>query len=292
MLLKIQLVSDIHLEYYGRSMTPMSRFLEPSAPILALCGDIGNPFEERYRQFLQDCSKNFEHVFLVAGNHEYYNKGAAGNNMADVVKQIEATIANLPNVHFLNRGTYEILPGVHIVGCTLWSHIFKMHHAAILKYANDFRRITFDKAVLTLDDYETMFAKDLEWLEGILKDPKYKQVIVMTHHMPTYELIDEKYSGRDVNNLFATELRRLMKPPVLGWLCGHSHTTREIVCNGVTVALNPYGGPFENIGERQYDYVLEFKVTPIERHPLAVAEAAAEAAVAAFAKALAAADFE
>jgi predicted phosphodiesterase len=40
---------------------------------LALCGDIGNPFHENYVKFIRRHSERFSHVFIVAGNHEYYS---------------------------------------------------------------------------------------------------------------------------------------------------------------------------------------------------------------------------
>ena len=45
----IQYISDIHLEFYNLSKIIK---LIPSAPILCLAGDIGNPLLENYEIFL------------------------------------------------------------------------------------------------------------------------------------------------------------------------------------------------------------------------------------------------
>jgi hypothetical protein len=37
-------------------------------------GDIGYPNEESYRAYLLEQADRFEHVFVVAGNHEYYHQ--------------------------------------------------------------------------------------------------------------------------------------------------------------------------------------------------------------------------
>jgi hypothetical protein len=74
MTIKFQYVSDIHLEtYQNTSKVLFKTILKPSAPYLALCGDIGYPGAQLYKPFLEYCSKHFEHVFYIAGNHEFYN---------------------------------------------------------------------------------------------------------------------------------------------------------------------------------------------------------------------------
>lgn len=49
--LSIQIASDIHLEFYSEG-EEIPQLLIPSAPVLALLGDIGNPVLPNYRDFL------------------------------------------------------------------------------------------------------------------------------------------------------------------------------------------------------------------------------------------------
>jgi ankyrin repeat protein len=66
----IQVASDIHLEFYQEGKD-LSQLIIPSAPYLALLGDIGLPIKrQNYKQFLLDMSEKFEIVFVLAGNHE------------------------------------------------------------------------------------------------------------------------------------------------------------------------------------------------------------------------------
>ena len=46
---------------------------EPRAPVLGLLGDIGDPFTEVYRRFLEIQATRFDLVLVLSGNHEYYN---------------------------------------------------------------------------------------------------------------------------------------------------------------------------------------------------------------------------
>ena len=69
---EFQIASDLHLEIISESKT-FSDLIEPVAPILLLCGDIGNPSTDRYVSFLEWCSDNFETVVAIACNHEFYS---------------------------------------------------------------------------------------------------------------------------------------------------------------------------------------------------------------------------
>jgi predicted phosphohydrolase len=158
--------------------------------------------------------------------------------MEEHFSKLAHVVHEFPNIYLLNRATYELLPGLHIVGCTLWSHIFKMYEPTASKRSNDIRRIRRGGGLLKLDDMNEMHMTDLEWLEKTLADvaARGEKAIVMTHHMPTYALIDEKYDREaETNCLFATQLDRLICEPVVAWFCGHSHTAKRIVKNGVVV---------------------------------------------------------
>ena len=69
---KIQIVSDIHIEYKKEELNPLD-FFTPSAPYLILAGDIGSFYKyDQLKDFLQKTCKLFDHVIYVLGNHEYY----------------------------------------------------------------------------------------------------------------------------------------------------------------------------------------------------------------------------
>ena len=67
--MRLQIVSDIHLEFYSQNFP----VIEKHAGNVALLGDIGKPFTYVYERFLFQQSETFDHVFVILGNHEYYN---------------------------------------------------------------------------------------------------------------------------------------------------------------------------------------------------------------------------
>jgi predicted MPP superfamily phosphohydrolase len=113
--MKIQYVSDIHLEFYSKLPK-----ITPVADVLVLAGDIGYPTSKIYVQFLKEMNTLFKKVFLITGNHEYY----ADKHIEDIDTQIQQIINSndLKNISFLNC-SYEDYEGYRFVGATLWSHI-------------------------------------------------------------------------------------------------------------------------------------------------------------------------
>lgn len=69
MVFTLQYASDLHLEMLK---TIPDNLIVPSAPYLALLGDIASPFKPHYYNFLAQMSQQFRMVFIIAGNHEYY----------------------------------------------------------------------------------------------------------------------------------------------------------------------------------------------------------------------------
>jgi predicted phosphodiesterase len=263
--MRIQYVSDIHLEHYTiytKDQLNPERWVQPdpTADLLVLAGDIGNPNKTSYSLFLEWCSKNWPQVVVVAGNHEFYCSPNSRDqpNPHETTNLIRSITNHYMNVHFLDRNRIEFKPGVHILGCTLWSDI----PADIRKYAvtglTDFRLIPG----MTASTYADYHKKDLEWLQANLQTVSSigEKAIVITHHLPTFDLISEKYRDHPLNCCFATELQTLVKESCpLAWICGHSHTGNTIQledCKTI-LTLNPHGYPGERVETRTRQAVLD-----------------------------------
>ena len=200
----LQYVSDIHLE---------TRYRYPRIPItntyLALIGDIGNPFQDIYKDFLHYTVDNCERVFLVAGNHEYYNK----QNYEKVNDRLMKLSQDIPRLEYLVNSKTD-LENYTIIGSTLWTPVYKnIHYDCVNFLENEINNST-------------------------------KPLIILTHYLPSYKMITEKYLTKeydDVRNRYATSLDHLIKAPVKAWLSGHSHCNSEILINGIPCCINALG---------------------------------------------------
>ncbi|MCJ7636971.1 MAG: metallophosphoesterase [Nitrososphaeraceae archaeon] len=187
----------------------------PRIPIasnnLALLGDIGHPDKKNYEEFLQYTSLNFERVFLIAGNHEYWNSGPNTN------KIISEITSKFNNIEFLNNSQTH-LDQYSILGTTLWSNA-KIH--------------------------KTHFDQSLLWLEKEITLSN-EPTIVLTHHLPSFKLIVPQYWTKEyayVRDRYASNLDYLMTDKIKVWLCGHSHCTIEMKINNTLCCINTLLGP-------------------------------------------------
>ena len=116
MSIDVQIVSDIHLEQRHENFRVP---FDVCAPYLALLGDIGDPWSDVYIAFLEWTSKQYVHVFLILGNHEYFH-----NQPSKVAKRVQSIVRYLPNISFLNCSFFDLpFTDVRFLGCTLWSHV-------------------------------------------------------------------------------------------------------------------------------------------------------------------------
>lgn len=252
-LLRIQYASDLHLEIWDK--TPFPPILTPTAPVLALAGDIGRPDRQSYRDFLKYCSANWDHVVVVAGNHELYNSGKPVKFMdtaAERLRACEAIASWFPNVHFLERGRVDIR-GVRFLGCTLWTDLSDAAAASEARYSmTDYRAIAVqdgeDKRVATPADTTAWWRRDVDWLSAELDAVTDIPTVVLTHHLPSFTLVSGRFRGSPLNPAFASELDWLIRPPVRAWIAGHTHVGAHAVVRRTALCVNPRGYPGENAG--------------------------------------------
>ncbi len=159
--MSFQYASDLHLEFG----TPLQ--LTPSAPFLLLAGDIGDPFSAAYWTALEWCSIKWERLFLITGNHEYYQRV---KTIDEVDKYIRAECAKrFTNVHFLQQDSWTSPDGsVHIHGCTLWSFVSPRNAFLVQHSINDYRLIPEFRNVR---DSNGVHHTHLAWLIETLAKP-------------------------------------------------------------------------------------------------------------------------
>ena len=232
MLKRIQYVSDIHLEFH-KNMYPK---IKAVAPILCLAGDIGYPNMSNYKNFLTHLNSNhaFQKIFLIAGNHEYYNQNQSIEETNSCIQKI---VHDLPKISFLNNKS-EFYDGYLFVGSTLWS---KVHESD--RKINDFFRIQG----MNIDKYNSLHNTALSFFKKEINENRDKKIVVLTHHLPSYSLIHEKYKHySEYNQYFASSCDELITSPIVTWIYGHTHHSSKSVINGVQVVCNPIGYQREN----------------------------------------------
>jgi UDP-2,3-diacylglucosamine pyrophosphatase LpxH len=260
-----QYISDIHLELRKDAQALISK-LVPKADDLYLAGDIGALYTPALTAAFRVWSPKFRHIFYVPGNHEYYNTSqwSETRTMSYTQQLLRKICGEYSNVHYLDNSTYTLTlttanggtQALRVIGSTLWytmanvSEQIQAHNGI-----NDYRTIyvgrpTTDAGskprLLHPSDIKQMHCEAIQFLRTEITTAAKDQVpvIVMTHHLPTRNLIHEKYEHSSLNFAFATSLDWILekeKHTVRAWICGHSHRAMVATIGNVPALLNPVG---------------------------------------------------
>ncbi len=242
-------ISDLHIEFCDTYPE-----IKNDAEVLILAGDIGNPYENMYTNFLKSVSGNFKKIFLITGNHEYYSHG---NTIKETDEYIEnlILIEQMENVIFLNNKIYDY-NNFRFIGTTLWSQIHDNNPeslTACFDYINDFD-VSKKHDNVAIQNYNNLFDENYNFLKQSI-DETVLPVVVISHHLPSFKLIDKKYynygkgkspASSGINQCFASDCDKLMTPDVLYWFYGHTHSENDCVINATRLLCNPNGYPDEN----------------------------------------------
>ncbi len=248
--MRLQFVSDIHLEF-GHPFNP-----PVTGDAIALLGDIGFPHTAEYKMFVQECADLYKHVFVVAGNHEYYRRQKTHDYTRELLHEFCST---LDNVHFLDDSAV-VIDGVRFVGGTLWTHLDGFCGPGVELAMTDYKEIR--KMALTHDgkprkiniswhDTYAWHTKTVQYIAAQIKEAQAagQRVVVLTHHVPTLDPRSHEGSQHGSDNpAYSTDLDHMIAKPVVLWAYGHTHWCSDFELDGVRVASNPRGYPGENTG--------------------------------------------
>lgn len=220
-----QYVSDLHID----KNTNLKIKINPKNidKNLIIAGDLCKTKDPLYQQFISTICKKFNNIFLIPGNHEYYD--SSFNKTNKFLKNLDKIF---PNLHVLNKKKFITKKGNVILGCTLWSSIpFDLMDDVkvvepILNFSNTKRNELFN------DHYK--------WLLKNMN--KYQNSIVVTHHAPSHRFIESKFKKDSSRFRYVNKLDFLI-PFTKKWIFGHTHI-RKSYGNAIS---NPLGNPSENI---------------------------------------------
>jgi len=262
---QFQLISDLHTEFYCGDIHIFD-FVTPAAPYLIIAGDLGNPFLDSYSSFLEQASKLFVKVFLCAGNHEFYNLSnqSALRSMNQTEQRIREIVAQFTNVIYLQQEAYafEYPSNLVVLGLTLWSHIPARCEFLIKTSINDYRLIGSNceaGRAVSVRETNQLHASGVEWLVSMLEDSSYreKRFLIISHHLPSFQLISPHYQGSPLNCAYASDLDNLLaryNDRIEHFCSGHTHSSLNVMVKNVHCIVNPRGYVKEYHGTENYEY--------------------------------------
>lgn len=235
--MKIQYLSDLHLEFSHNIEYVESLSLKADGDVLVMAGDcfyLKNKALTR-NKFLKWASENFNQVLMVPGNHEYYGNSdikSRGNSWEWKIRKNAA--------YYYNK--VVTIGDTDFILSTMWSHIDPKQKDFIWYYMNDFRQINYNGHRLTPDDYDKEHEVCLNFIRKAVAQSKARHKVVVTHHAPSRFCVDPDYKDSNLASAFTADLTDfIIDSNIDCWIYGHSHTNINVKIGSTRIVCNQLG---------------------------------------------------
>lgn len=228
--MRIQLLSDLHLEFYPDQGKAFVQSLDASGvDVLVLAGDISLVNRGWLARAVGWFCQKWPEVVFVLGNHEFYNYSVDGT-----LDALAALAKEHPNFHWLENSSVEI-GGQRFVGSTLWfPNLPDGQNARFARGLNDFHLIH--------DFPQWVYGRNAESLEFLSREVREGDVVV-THHIPAIEGVHPRWlhDVQGFGRFFLCQMpAEVLRRPKL-WLYGHTHDTMKFQLGDCRFFCNPFG---------------------------------------------------
>ena len=222
--MKIQYISDLHLEFSQNNNFLMKSPIKPKGDILILAGDIVLFSKlDNHLDFFNYCSDNFKFTYWVPGNHEYYHSDVC----LPLSKVNKTGILNekiKDNVFLINNVAIKH-DNIKFIFSTLWTKINPTNQFWIERSMSDFIVIKYNGDYFNINHCNDLHDKSISFIKTELEEKDFTgKIIVATHHVPTILNYPPKYKGDLLNEAFAVELHDfILDSKINYWIYGHHH---------------------------------------------------------------------
>ena len=241
--MKIQYASDLHLEFGENSKWLKSDPLIPSGDILVLAGDIGYLGDANYatHPFWDKVSAEFKQVIGVPGNHELYKFFDINELHEGWSQEIRA------NVHIHYNSVIHLGAETDLIASTLWAKILPGEEYITEHCVSDFKRIRNGEFRLSAERFNEEHLKCLDFIKKAVAESKAKNIVVATHHVPSFALMSGEFKDSSINGAFTSELGNFIADSRINyWIYGHSHRNIDATIGATQCVSNQLGYVFQD----------------------------------------------
>ena len=240
--MKIQFVSDLHLEFPANRNFLSEHPLEVTGDILLIAGDtaylnLPDSKEDTYSRyaFWDWASKHYQQVIVCLGNHDFYGHYDLTTMPDGYCKQIRS------NVHAYYNEVVKI-GDVDIIVSTLWAYINPENSYMTERGVNDFYQIRYNGHRLSSDTFNLEHERCLRFVKKAVSESSAKTKIVLTHHVPTESCTAPEFRNSIINGAFTVELGHYIAETNIDyWIYGHSHRNIETQIGNTSIRSNQLG---------------------------------------------------
>ena len=245
-IMRIRPISDLHLKS-GKVSIKLLNITKDDVVVIA--GDVS---EKAYgRNFIEKIAKLAHSVIYVLGNHEFYM-----GEIQSVIDYWHKVADGIDNLYVLENQTV-VIDGVRFIGATLWTSMDDgdwFTTRAATQVMADYKyiyKLNSDgiKVRITTDDTIKKHDESVEYISFMLSTPFKGKTVVVTHHSPSFNVLDPRYNASALNGAFHSNLNHIIGEyaPEL-WIHGHTHDFHDLLLGETRVVCNPRG--YKSVGEK------------------------------------------
>lgn len=196
------------------------------------------------------------------GNHEFYK-------YYDIAKLNDGYCLEIrPNVHSYYNAVVHI-GDIDLFITTLWSKIPLKEAYYTEEVISDFRRIIFNEDLLTFADFNREHERCLSFLKEAVSCSRARRKIVVTHHVPSFQMQCPKFADSQANGAFTVELEEYIKNSGIDyWIFGHSHYNVDVKIGNTNCVSNQLGYVYfmGNMNHSILENILKYETDNIESY--------------------------
>lgn len=240
--IRIQFVSDLHLEFSENREYLAQHPLKVTGDILLVAGDtayldLPNSDENTYDKydFWDWASEHYQQVIVCFGNHDFYG-------FYDLATMTDGYCRKIRNNVCAYYNSVVTIGDVDIIVSTLWSHIDPCNAYITEHGVSDFYRIKYNGHRLSADDFNSEHERCLRFVKKAIAQSNAKRKLVISHHVPTGLCTSFEFQDSLINGAFTVELGDYIADSGIDyWIYGHSHRNIDAHIGGTRILSNQLG---------------------------------------------------
>ena len=239
--LKVTWVSDLHLDFPINVSRVLNGDIDNvhNADVLVIAGDTcEHDKRQSLKHVFEHLQSQYSFIIEIPGNHNYWSMNYNNKKHKQMFESFQHWEAD--NHVYVNNTTVYIDDIAFVCSC-LWSKINYEEQVEIQHTMNDY---AFIKNFVTMDSM-CVHKRSAKFLQQELQKPGKK--IVVSHHLPSYQLIDPCYVHETTNSAYASSLEHMFDCDFEFWIHGHSHSRVDEMILDRRFVRNPLGYPGQDL---------------------------------------------
>lgn len=237
--MKIQYMSDLHLEFTQNREYFKENPIEPIGDVLVLAGDIVcDIYRDEASEFFKDVESKFKFVISTMGNHEFYS--------SEISYAYPSYKKYFSKNHVTMNNEAIIIDKTKFIVSVLWSKIDPLHELEIKSRLTDYRLIKKLENDVLIDlipkDTDYYHKISVDFIEKELQNPFDGKIVLITHHLPSFFCVNPKWKNNTIISAFVTNLDKLIhENKIDAWIFGHQHESFSDFLGNTKMLCNPLG---------------------------------------------------